>query len=325
MGLLYREILGTRMSISLNHVALILLISIIVSLALPATAFAAPVDVTVNSTTVVLNMHLVLQENVTNKIPLTHVSVGYSNSSATLSQISQPIAKAIQRLEPSAKISSLQFDTGTVNSTGMYFLRENYTITVVGANTNLGSSINANLAFLAMNVSDTINIASVEFNQVGPAYLLADLAAQPPTATQYFINGHQTLNAVIPGQTTIAFRILDFSWVPAISTWQSQSDVLNQKTVWTYSQPGPQYNLTFGRKSPEGPLLRTWTAVYNPSIQVTVFSNAYARGTMVVFDQPSPAEVTMPVIVGVSLVALAGTVFLDRRLNRAYRIRKKRS
>jgi len=145
-----------------------------------------------------------------------------------------------------------------------------------------------------------------------------------PKSTVYFIDGHQTLSAVIPAQTTITFWLLDFSWVPPVSTWTETNDALKQTTTWSLDLPGPRYNLTLGRKSPEGPLLNALTAIYNPSFKVSVPANAYAVDNTISFDVPSPLEIIMPAIIAISLVALIIAFLSDRRLVSALRIRKKK-
>jgi len=195
---------------------------------------------------------------------------------------------------------------------------------ILGASTNSGSSVKSNTGFLSINVAGGMKESGLELNTIGETYLLANLTSQPAN-TGYFINGSPTLNSVIPAQTTIAFYLLDFTWVPAISTWSRQDDVIGQSTVWTYNPGSPRFNLTFGPSSPEPPqLLKTFTAVYNPAFQLSVPSNAWAVGTTVYFDLSTPSELAMPVIIFSSAVVLGVALFLDRSVSKTRKSRAKK-
>ncbi len=174
-----------------------------------------------------------------------------------------------------------------------------------------------------MNVSDTIPVGGLELNTVGVTYLLANLNSQLSN-TAYYIDGHQSLTATIPAQTTLRFYILDFTWVPTVSTWTRHDDLLAQSTTWTYGLGGPRFNLTYGPRSPEGPLLKTFIAIYNPSFTLTVPANAWSDGSIVSFDRSTPSEILMPLLIGISLVVLVTTVALDRNLTSTQRARKKK-
>ncbi len=278
-----------------------------------------PVDIAVSPSSAKISMNLVLAENLTD-LPSFNVYLSQSNSSSIL----QPISNAIRKLVPTADIANLELHAHTSNSTGMWYLVENYSITLNGVITDAGSNIRSNISFLKMNVSQSLIVSNQELNSVGSTYLLAPLNAMDPKSTVYFIDGHQTLSAVIPAQTTITFWLLDFSWVPPVSTWTETNDALKQTTTWSLDLPGPRYNLTLGRKSPEGPLLNALTAIYNPSFKVSVPANAYAVDNTISFDVPSPLEIIMPAIIAISLVALIIAFLSDRRLVSALRIRKKK-
>ena len=280
---------------------------------------AQPVDLVVSQTSVRMNMNLVLAENLTD-LPSFNLYLTQSNSSS----IFQPISNAFRKLVPAANIVNLELRARTSNSTGIWLLSENYSITLEGVSTNVGSNIRSNISFVMMNVSQSLIVSNQELNAVGSKYLLAPLNAMEPQSTVYYIDGHQTLSAVIPAQTTITFWLLDFTWVPPVSTWTESNDALKQTTTWSLELPGPRYNLTLGRKSPEGPLLRTWTAVYNPSFKVSVPANANAVENTISFDVPTPLEIIMPALVAVSLVILIITYLSDRRLIGVQRLRKKK-
>jgi hypothetical protein len=270
-----------------------------------------------------MNMQLLFQENVTS-LPSINTILSESNSSTVLNPILQPINSSLSRLVPGARITSFQLEARTFNSSGTWRLKENYTIVVTGANTNLGSSIRSNLAFIAMNVSQSLMVSDQEINAVGSTYLLAPLNAQDPKITGYFIDGHQTLSAVIPAQTTSTFWLLDLSWVPPISSWPKTQDPLKQTTAWTLDLGSPRYNLTYGRKSPEGTLINVHMATYYPTFTVSVPANAWIDGNTISFDVPTASETTMPLIIGASLIALIGVLLWDWRLTSAVRIRKRK-
>jgi len=294
-----------------------LIILIPIAFILPGKGIA--VDVTVAPTQVTLGMNLSLQENITN-LPLVNINLDSSSSKS----IADQFTPALQRLVPGATVASLSLHARTVNSTGTWLLMENYTLTITGANTNSGSSVKSDTGFVSMNVGSGINDSGLELNKIGKTYFLSILTSQPEN-TAYFINGSPTLNAAIPAQTTLVFSLLDFSWVPAVSTWSRQDDILGQSTVWRYNPDSPIFNLTFGPKSPEGPLIRTFTAVYNPAFQLNVPANAWAVGTTVYFDLPTPSELLMPVIIVLSVVILAAALYFDRSLSKIQRFRAKRA
>lgn len=282
-----------------------------------------PVQITVGQNSITMNMNLLLQENLTS-LPTINTILSQSNSSNVLQPILQPINNSINRLVPTARITGFQLHAQTFNMSGTWLMEENYSIIITGANTNSGSNIRSNLAFVAMNVSQALMVSGREINAVGSAYLLAPLNAQDPKITAYFIDGHQTLSAVIPAQTTSTFWLLDLTWVPPISSWPETQDLLKQNTVWTLDLGAPRYNLTLGRKSPEGPFLKIYTATYYPTFTVSVPANAWVDGNTVSFDLPTPSETIMPLIIGVSLVALIIALVWDRTLTRTIRVRKRK-
>jgi hypothetical protein len=297
----------------------LLLILTILPVCFIETSKGQPIDITVGENSVQVNMNLALSENLTS-LPIFNIYLAQSNSSTVL----QPISQALQKLDPNINIETLTLHAQTSNSTGTFSLVENYSITVTGANKNLGSSIRSNLSFIMMNVSQSLSVSNQELNAVGSTYLVAPLNAMDPKITVYYIDGHQTLSAVIPAQTTIRFWLLDLTWVPPVSGWAENSNILKQTTSWSIDFPGPRYNLTLGRKSPEGPLIQTYFAVYNPSFRVTVPANAWVDGNTISFDTPTPIESTMPVLIATLLVALAGTFVFDRTLTKGQRTKKKK-
>lgn len=303
----------------LRPVTIVLLIIVLLPISFIETSRGQPVSISVGQNSVQMNMNLVLAENLTSLPPI-NTYLTQSNSTSIL----QPINTAFQRLVPNTTIEKLELHAQSTNSSGMWLLMENYSITVKGASINLGSSIRSNLSFVMMNVSQSLAVSNQELNAVGPAYLRAPLDAMDPKTTVYYIDGHQTLSALIPDQTTIRFWLLDLTWVPQVSGWTETNDALKQTTSWSIGFPGPRYNLTVGRKSPEGPLIKTWIATYNPSFTVSVPANAWIDGNTVSFDTPTQIESTMPILISISLTALIATFLVDRRFTKSLRVRKKK-
>src|SRR5260370_16070618 len=177
-----------------------------------------------------------------------------------------------------------------------------------------------------MNVSQSLQIGSLEFNEVGPTILLPALQSKASAFSnlQYYIDGSHPRNAVIPEATTARFLILDFTWVTPVSTWTSRDDILGQSTTYTIDPNTPHYNLTLGVPSPEGPLLATYTAIYNPSVAITVPANAWVDGNTVYFDTPSPMSTVSPLIAAITLIVALVTFVADRRIASPLRARRKR-
>ena len=313
------DLLETSRGMVLRRVIIVFLLLIVLPISFIETSEGQPIDISVGQSSVQMNMNLVLAENLTSLPPI-DIYLTQSNSTSIL----QPINTAFQRLVPSTSIEKLELRAHSTNSSGMWLLIENYSITLNGASTNSGSSMRSNLSFIMMNVSQSLAVSNQELNAVGPAYLLAPLDAMDPKTTVYYIDGHQTLSAVIPDQTTVRFWLLDLTWVPQVSGWTETSDALKQTTSWSIDFPGPRYNLTLGRKSPEGPLIKTWIATYNPSFSVSVPANAWIDGNTVSFDTPTQVESAMPILIAISLTALVATFLVDRRFTKGQRVRKKK-
>jgi hypothetical protein len=220
----------------------------------------------------------------------------------------------------------LELDVATSNASGVWTLAENYTMTIIGANTNSGSSITSNLGFVAMNVTDSLQIEGVELNLVGPALILPALEQKAAQISNlaYYIGGSHPSTAFIPEQSTKEFSLLDFTWVSPISTWTTSQNILGQSTSWAYYPGSPQYNLTIGIPSPEGLLIRDWTVIYNPSLNVTVPANAWVDGNTIHFDTSTSAETIMPTIALASIVVALAAIVADKRLTKPVRTKKKR-
>lgn len=277
-----------------------------------------------------------MKENITESLgvglPIINVN---SLNQTDLLQAAANITHAISQKVGSGVTASVSMSARSAlldNSTAMWLLEENYTILVRGAVTTNGSLSTADLSLLSMNVSDPITIGGSQLNTVGRAYLVKPLDMLRKGGTGYFVDGSQYTNTVVPDQVASRFSLLDFSWVPPVSLWDRQDDLLKQATTFnlgptTPLRAGGLFNLTVGTFPVENVFLKRWTAVLDPSFQVIVPANAWAQGTTIYFDQPHIAELVMPVLIGVSLFILVLALLFDRRLTRSassFR-RKKRS
>jgi hypothetical protein len=220
----------------------------------------------------------------------------------------------------------------TVNSS-MWIISENLTLTVTGAASSAPGKSSYNLGFLDMNISDSLNLGGVEFNSVGPAYLVGPILSQPSSTTFYLdsslVRGGPYLNHVIPNLVTEKFSLLDFSWIPKIADWTHTYKPLDTVSTWTLDpgkdRPGLPYNLTMGVKTPEGTLLFSHVAFFNMNLRLTGPARAVAQGSTISFPVSSSTDFVMPTIVGAT-VALAGVSFVaERRLAKPIgQLRKKR-
>lgn len=307
-----------------KSVAIIMLALAIFPFCLIQQAKAQSVQVMIGQDSVTVNMSLVLAENLT-FLPIVNIHIGSTNSTSVSQPITSTFNKAIQALVPSARVTSLDVRVKTSNTTSMWFLEDDYSIVIAGANANSGSRIQSNLAFIPMNISQSLSIGGTEFNAIGPI-LLPSLTAIAASSTniQYFIDGSQTRSEVIPAQTTQQTWLLDLHWVTPVSQWNSNSNLLGQSTSWSFSPTLPRYNLTMGLISPEGLPLKVYSAIYNPSITINLPTNAWVNGNTVSFDNPAPGEIAMPVIALTSLIIGLAASFADWRISGQIRFRKKK-
>lgn len=283
------------------------------------------VTIGVAQDSVTLSMSIRFQENLT-ALPIIDAHINLTNSTALVQSFVQPINQAIQKLVTGASISSIQIHIRSFNSSRMWNLQEDYTISLSGTSTNSGSNTRTNLGFIPFNVTQSLQLGNSELNSVGPALLLPALqalsAANPNL--QYYIDGSQTRNPVIPEQTTRSFQLLDFTWVTQISTWTRNVDLLGQSSSWTLDPANPRYNLTLGLPSPEGPLIASYVALYSPSFRVTVPGTAWTDGNTVSFDSPTATESLMPAIIVASLIVALVAIVIDGRLTGLLRSKRKR-
>jgi hypothetical protein len=311
---------------------LFILLFLIIASTLPARAQSSTPEITVTASenSVTIFMSLDLTENFTS-LPLFTIHLGGTNSSVA----SKPIATAMQKLVPSARIDDLTLvaQTSVVDpTTGTWRLQENYTIQVSGVNNNLGSTVESKLDFLSMNVSAPISVQGFELNNVGGAYLLqrllslrAQQLAQNIQSTRYFFEKVPYTNTVVPGNGTLTFNLLDFTWVLPLIGWAHHDDQFAPTSSWLLpAYIVLPYNLTVGFVQREATYIPIYEALYDPSIQITAPPRAVAKGNTIVFDQSAIAEIVMPLIIAASLVISLGVFVADRRLTRPLRTKKKK-
>lgn len=282
--------------------------------------------VIVNSSqpTVTVDYRISFHENVSG---LSNGNVVLDSSNSTESQVLDPIQAAIQKLDPSAIVDPASFKLAMsvkqqgVNST-MWIMNENFTIQVSRvASSKLGTT-SVDLTFLRMNVSDPLKFGGLEYNNIGPTYLLGPINSQQKSTTFYLdralIRGGPYLNPVIPGLTTQSFSLLDFSWIPKVSEWTHTYSALDAPSSWTIrpgsDRPGLPYNLTMGIKSPEGTLLATRVAFYNLGLSITAPARAVAEGFTIYFPISSSTDFVMPTIVGATVVVAVGSFVAEKTL-----------
>jgi hypothetical protein len=284
-----------------------------------------PVSVTVNQDSVTLNLDLVLRENLS-ALPAINSHINLANSTSIIDPFLTAMTKTIQSRVPTAQVSGFDLNIKTTSTGSTWTIEETYTVTVTGANTNSGSNVRANLAFVSLNISQPLMLGSAELNGIGPTYLLPALQAKAENYSnlQYFIDGSQTRNAVIPEATTQRFWLLDFTWVTPISTWTKVSTTLDQSSRWTLTPANPRYNLTLGIPSPEGTLLSSFVSIYSPSFSLTAPAYSWVDGTTLSFDAPAAADNIAPTLILALIVLLVLTLILNRRITGPLRRIRKR-
>jgi hypothetical protein len=301
----------------------VILALVILPIGLVEQAKGQSVDVIISRDTVTVNMHLVLKENLTS-LPLVNVRITSTNSTY-YQQITNMFNKAIQTLVPTARIAGLDLHAKTSNSTGMWLLEDDYSIVITGTNANSGSRIESNLGFIPLNISQSLRVGGAELNAVGPILIPAlEAISSSSSNILFFIDGSQTRNSVIPAQTTEQTWLLDLHWVTPVSTWTTNMNLLGQYTSWSFTPTSPRFNLTLGLPSPEGPLLKEYTAIYSLSIRIALPTNAWVNGNTVSFDIPTSSEIAMAAIPPTTLIISLATFFADRRIAERFHRKKKK-
>jgi hypothetical protein len=282
---------------------------------------AATVDITVDRNSVTVDMQLQLRENLT-ALPQVKIFLNSSNSTV----VSQPMRAAVEKLVPNSRVDIPygRVETRLVDSsTQMWLLQENFTLEVSGTSADLGGIVRVNLAFLPMNVSDTVKIGGLEINLVGRVYLVQALEGLPVSTTStYFLNGHTFGNTVIPGRTTAQFDLLDFTWVPPLSSWTHHYQPFEDST-WKNS-PSPPFNLTVGVRQVENIFFPTYVAAYSASLDLKAPAGAWSDGNTITFKTSTALDILMPVIIVSTLVTMMVTFFVDRKFTGSVRFRKKK-
>jgi len=309
--------LPTLTSKPLRLILIAAISTILFAATLPAIANATSITVVVNNSSVSLSIDLRLTENVTTSLPSIDARLDQANLTV--------VAAGIRSIAPAAHIDLLTMHANfslVDPTTSLRVLDENYTITVSGLNKNTGSRIMADLSFLSMSVLDPITTSDGhELNRVGLAYLLEGIARfSPDSKTRYYMGSSQFTEPIIPETTTRRFSLLDLSWIPSVSKLGGEYQPFQPSTIWNFTPRQLPYNLTIAMgPTPEGTFTKKYVAFLNPSVEIITPPWAQAQGTTIVFDVPNPAEIVMPVIIIVSIVAAVTTFLLDRKLSRAAR------
>ncbi len=302
----------------------LLVLALIVTPTIVQNSRAAPVSITVGSSTVSITMTLQLLENFTD-LPQGRFLVDGSNSTL-IQQLERPMDTAMQRLVPSARVRDITLQAVIGNlSSQLSMIEENYKVVVDGASSDTGGLVNFSLALLSMSDTNSTLFNGTELNNVGSAYLLQPLDNFPTTGTnkyRFYLNGAVFLNAVIPASTTQTFSLLDFSWVPDISKWSNTYEPLDSSSRWSYS--ATPYNLTVALLTPEGQLYRPVVAYYQSSLDLVAPARAWAQGSHLYFNVSTATDYAMPLIVSAALVTGIGSFAIDRRLTGQMRIRRKK-
>jgi len=311
-------------------VCLILSLSLtsLVSADLIQNAKAATMNVSVANGSVTLNYSLKLVENMTVFCcapPQFQAALIGTNASG----LKQSLTAAVQRLVPGAWVDQVTLQaSGTNASSGFWTLSENYTIVVLGASTSKGGIVRADLALLRLNMSNPLMLDGMELNRVGTAYLLPPLlgfasGVVAPEQARYYDSGSVFLNSVVPGNDTRRFRILDFSWLPLFDGWTHDYDPFSLSSVWNFPSHA-QYNLTYGRLTPEQTIAPAYVAYYSPSLEMIAPARASIQGDMLSYDVGSVLDTLMPLSVLASISILVVTFLLNRRLSARVKFRKKK-
>ncbi|OLD12811.1 hypothetical protein AUF78_17565 [archaeon 13_1_20CM_2_51_12] len=291
------------------------------------------VGVTISPPSVLLDYHVDFLENFTS-LSQSRVVIDTSNSSVLV----KTVENAMQKLVPGAHLdpSTFKFEANieqqSTNS-NMWTIAENLTGTVTGAGSGLPGIMNYNLGFLSMNISDSLQFGGVEFNKIGRAYIVQPLDSQRKGTSFYLdqslARGGPYSNTVIPGNATSKFNLLDFSWVPKISSWTHSYRPFDSKSTWTLN---PQtdlhalpFNVTAGIPSPEGPLITSLVAFLNPTLVLTTPPRSWSEGSTVSYNVPTAAAAVMALILVAVVVLTAVSYFVERKVVRPVaQYRKKR-
>lgn len=314
---------------------LLLSLSLIAASSISNARAQETITINVGTPNVALSVHIAFQENVT---ALLNANLSLDSTNSSQAQVVNSFQTAIQRFASGATVDPATFKLAATvrqqrQNSSTWIISENLTLTVAGVASSKRGTSSYDLSFVAMNMSDSLKYGGFEFNNIGPAYLLGPINSQGAGITFFLdrglIRGGPYLNPVIPGLTTQRFSLLDFSWVPNISTWRTTYKPLDTSSTWTLNpardRPGLPYNLTLGVKSPEGRIVAPRDAFYNLDFQLTAPARTIAKGSTITFSVPTATDFVMPTIIGATLVVAAGSFVAEKRLVRPMvQLKKKR-
>jgi hypothetical protein len=160
-----------------------------------------------------------------------------------------------------------------------------------------------------------------ELNTVGSAYLVDGIGRfTTDDKTRYFMGSGEYTQPVIPLTTTTRFSLLDLSWIPPVSKWTGDYEPLESAATWSFTPRGSPYNLTIGLGlTPEGTFVKKYVAYLNPTLEIIAPARAQAQGSTIVYEVPSAAEIIMPIIITISILAAVSSFTLDWKLSRKAR------
>ena len=300
-----------------------LLFAMLLGSSLLAPARGAAITFRVNRDSVSIAMNLDLIENLTTSLPSLDTFLDQS------SPVLLPVQRGFQSIIPDARIESFTLHARTAevnNRTGLWVFQENYTMTVSGVTSNSGGRILANMAFLSSRINESIVVSGIELNNIGKNYLLQGFERFPPDSkTRYFAESSSYTLPLIPQQFTSSFSLLDLSWILPVSNWPGGYQPFDPSTTWDLQPRLPPYNVTVGvGLTTEQTYLKQYVAVLNPSLEIISPPRSTVNGTTIAFDIPTLGEAIMPIIIGVSLVAVVATFLLERRISKPIRLARRR-
>ena len=302
---------------------LVLTFSLLVAVTTRANA-QGMMSATISPPVVALSYSVEFRENFTSLSP-SMVTIDDTNSSGFESKVNT----AMQRLVPGVHVdpSSFRFQgiiTRANPSSNMWDINENLTGNVIGASSGLAGITHYDLGFLSMNISDSLAFGGLEFNRVGQSYIVQPLDSQR-SGTRYYldqalIRGGPYSNTVIPESATTKFSLLDFSWVPKVSSWTHIYHPFDSSSVWTLSpgtdSTGLPFNVTAGIPSPEGTLLTSLTAFVNPRLVITSPARSWSDSSTISYNLTTIAPSLMALTLASIVAVVTGTYFSERRISR---------
>ena len=313
-----------RLSLFRRSVLLALLAILLVATVTHANAQGS-ISATITPPVVALKYDVEFWENFT-ALSQSSVIMDATNSSGLLNTFNA----AIQRLVPGARFDSQTFNfqariVQSSSGSNMWRISENVTGDVLGANPGSSGVANYNIGFLSMNLSDPLVFGGVEYNRVGQAYILQPLDSQR-TGTKFYLDqglvrGGPYSNAVIPGEATSKFSLLDFSWIPKVSSWTHTYRPFDSSSMWTLKpgtdSTGLPFNVTAGIPSPEGTLLTSLTAFINPTLMVSSPPRSWSQASTIFYNNVVTFPTLMAIILAAVVILAAGSYVSEKRITRS--------